>query len=92
MEAEKSMSNPSCFLIRNQESNQTGKLKYFVPLVEVQNKDFWVGLGGSTLQAGCMQQRLLAGSKLPAESGHERRSPFRNILIFIQQFKFVYNN
>ena len=40
MEAEKSMSNPSCFLIRNQESNQTGKLKYFVPLVEVQSKDF----------------------------------------------------
>ena len=30
IEAEKSMSKPSCFLIRNQESNQTGKLEYFV--------------------------------------------------------------
>ena len=34
MEAEKSMSRPSCFLIRNQESSQMGKLEYFVPLQE----------------------------------------------------------
>ena len=34
-EAEKSMSKPSCFLIRSQESSQTGKLEYFVPLQEV---------------------------------------------------------
>ena len=34
-EAEKSMSKPSCFLIRSQESCQTGKLEYFVPLQEV---------------------------------------------------------
>ena len=37
MEAEKSMSKPNCFLIRNQESNQTGKLVYFVPLEEILN-------------------------------------------------------
>ena len=33
MEAEKSINNPSCFLILNQESNQRGKMEYFVPLV-----------------------------------------------------------
>ena len=37
MEAEKSMSKPNCFLRRNQEFNQTGKLEYFVPLEEVSN-------------------------------------------------------
>ena len=34
-EAEKSMSKPSCFLIRSQESSQAGKFEYFVPLQEV---------------------------------------------------------
>ena len=29
------MSNPSCFLIRSQESSQAGKFEYFVPLQEV---------------------------------------------------------
>ena len=34
-EAEKSMSSPSCFLTRSQESSQAGKLEYFVPLQEL---------------------------------------------------------
>ena len=51
-EAEKSMSSPSCFLTRSQESSQAGKFEYFVPLQEVSDASVESGLEGSTLKWG----------------------------------------
>ena len=71
MEAEKSMRRPSCFRIRSQESNQRGKLEYFVPLQRLRVSIFFGGVGDdirrSTLQAGGTLQRPLVSSKLPKE-------------------------
>ena len=75
-EAEKSMSKPSCFLILNQESNQRGKLEYLVPLRDIWVGEFNSGTERPTLQVEDTQQRLLVGSKLLVERGHERRSSF----------------